>query len=50
MSRNLADALGDAGIEFVLAELPAGHMDVAEHEAARPLWNAFLTYQLHPER
>lgn len=50
MARNLAAALGKRGIEHVLAELPAGHMDVAGHEAASALWSAFLACQLHPER
>jgi len=50
MSRNLAAALGEAGIEYVFAELPAGHMDVAALEATSVLWDAFLAYRLHPER
>ena len=50
MARNLAAALAQASIEHVLAELPAGHMDICSHEAIQALWNAFLADQLHPER
>lgn len=50
MSRNLATALARAGIEYVLAELEAGHMDLCEREDGHALWNAFLDLRLHPER
>jgi dipeptidyl aminopeptidase/acylaminoacyl peptidase len=49
MARNLADALAEAGTEFVYAEVDAGHMDVGTPEATGALQEAFLSYQLHPE-
>jgi acetyl esterase/lipase len=49
MARNLADALAEAGKEYVYAEVPADHFDVLELEAASSLQEAFLAYQLHPE-
>ena len=48
-SRNLAAALGEAGREFVYAEVPADHFDVLELEATSSLQAAFLADQLHPE-
>lgn len=48
MARNLAAALAAAGIEYVLAELPAGHMDVGMHPTASALWTTFLAAQLRP--
>lgn len=50
MARNLAAALATAGIEYVFAELPAGHMHICSLEAPRALWDRFLADQLHPER
>ena len=51
-SRNLADALGAAGIEFVYAELPTGHGEpqILQEQGTWELVEAFLNYQLHPER
>jgi ribose transport system substrate-binding protein len=49
MARNLADALAEAGKEFVYAEVPAGHMDIGTPEATGMLQDTFLAYQLHPE-
>ena len=49
MARNLADALAEAGTEYVFAEVPAGHMDIGNLEATGKLQEAFLTYRLHPE-
>lgn len=49
MSRNLADALGEAGTEYVFVEVPAGHMDVKRSQAGNAIVEAFLDYQLHPE-
>jgi acetyl esterase/lipase len=51
-SRNLADALGEAGIEFAYAELPSRHgMDgILQYPPTWELVRAFLGYQLHPER
>jgi acetyl esterase/lipase len=48
-SRNLADALAAAGVEYVYAEVPADHFDVLELEATSSLQEAFLADQLHPE-
>jgi acetyl esterase/lipase len=48
MARNLAAALAAAGVEHVLAELPAGHMDVGMHPTASALWTTFLAAQLRP--
>lgn len=48
MARNLADALAEAGKEYVLAEVPAGHMGIREPRATDALVEAFLDYQLHP--
>jgi acetyl esterase/lipase len=51
-SRNLADALGAAGIEFAYAELPTGH-GAAEYfyeQGTFELIEAFLNYQVHPEQ
>jgi len=50
MARNLAAALAAAGVEYVLAELPVGHMEVGSHGSAIALWEAFLDRQLQPER
>ena len=49
MSRSLADALADAGKEYVFAEVPAGHMGIRGPQATDALMEAFLDYQLHPE-
>mgnify|MGYP001814814508 CR=1 FL=1 len=51
-SRNLADALGAAGIEYVYAELPTGHGEhqILQEQGTWELVEAFLNYQLHPER
>jgi dipeptidyl aminopeptidase/acylaminoacyl peptidase len=49
MARNLADALAEAGVEYVFAEVPAGHMDIGNPEATGKLQEAFLEYQLHPQ-
>ena len=43
-----AAALAAAGIEYVLAELRAGHMDVGMHPTASDLWTTFLVAQLRP--
>ena len=50
MARNLAAALAEAGVEYVLAELPAGHMDIGSRPVTSALWDAFLAHQLHPGR
>jgi acetyl esterase/lipase len=50
MARNLADALAEAGRQFVYAEVPASHMDVRTPQATNALVQTFLDYQLHPER
>jgi dipeptidyl aminopeptidase/acylaminoacyl peptidase len=47
-SRNLADALGEAGREYVYAEVLADHFDVLELEATSSLQEAFLADQLRP--
>jgi dipeptidyl aminopeptidase/acylaminoacyl peptidase len=51
-SRNLADALGAAGIEFAYAELPTGHgaPQILQEQGTFELIEAFLNYQVHPER
>ncbi len=51
-SRNLADALGAAGIEFAYAELPTGHGSgqILQQQATWELVEAFLNYQMHPEQ
>jgi len=51
-SRNLADALGAAGIEFVYAELPTGHgaPQILQEQGTWELIEAFLNYQVHPEQ
>jgi acetyl esterase/lipase len=51
-SRNLADALGAAGIEYVYAELPTGHgvSGILSKQATWELAGAFLRYQVHPEQ
>jgi len=51
-SRNLADALGAAGIEFVYAELPTGHYgyEIYQEQGTFELMEAFLDYQVHPEQ
>ena len=51
-SRNLADALGAAGIEFVYAELPTGHgaPQILQEQGTFELIEAFLNYQVHPEQ
>ena len=49
MARNLADALAEAGKEYVFAEVPSGHMDIGNPEATGELQETFLSYQLHPE-
>ncbi len=50
MSRNLADALAQAGREYVFAEVDAGHLDVGDPEASGKLLETYLGYQLHPEQ
>jgi acetyl esterase/lipase len=50
MARNLAAALAAAGVEHVLAELPADHMEVGSHRTASALWETFLDRQLQPQR
>lgn len=49
MARNLADALAEAGRDYVFAEVDAGHLDIGEPEATGELIETFLAYQLHPE-
>lgn len=49
MARNLADALAEAGRDYVFAEVDAGHLDIGEPEATANLIETFLAYQLHPE-
>ena len=49
MAWNLADALAEAGKEYVLAEVPAGHMGIRGPQATDALVEAFLDYQLHPD-
>jgi acetyl esterase/lipase len=49
MARNLADALAEAGKEYVLAEVPAGHMAIRGPQGTDALVETFLDYQLHPE-
>ena len=51
-SRNLADALGAAGIEFAYAELPTGHgaPEYFQEQGTFELIEAFLNYQVHPEQ
>lgn len=50
MARNLADALAEAGKEYVLAEVPAGHMGIIGLQATDALVEAFLDDQLHPDK
>ncbi|MEX1294846.1 MAG: alpha/beta hydrolase [Candidatus Limnocylindrales bacterium] len=49
-SRNLADALGAAGVEYVYAELPTGHgaPQILQEQGTFELVEAFLNYQMHP--
>jgi acetyl esterase/lipase len=49
MSRNLADALAEAGREYIYAEVAASHEGVRDHETTRELLKAFLASQLHPD-
>ena len=51
-SRNLADALAAAGIEYAYAELPAGHgyYGILQEQGTLELMKAFLNYQVHPEQ
>ena len=51
MARNLVDALTAAGRDVVYAEFAdQTHMGLLTHEPAWDLIEAFLAYQLHPER
>ncbi len=49
MSRNLADALAEAGSEYVYAEVAASHEGVRDLETTSRLLQAFLASQLHPD-
>jgi acetyl esterase/lipase len=49
MSRNLAAALGEAGREYVYAEVIATHDGVRVHEVTRRLMQAYLAAQLRPD-
>lgn len=49
-SRNLADALAAAGVEYDFAEVATDHFDVLELDELSELIETFLAGQLHPEQ
>lgn len=49
MSRNLADALAEAGSEYIFAEVAATHEGVRDLNTTRELLESFLATQLHPD-
>lgn len=49
-SRNLADALAAAGVEYDFVEVDTDHFDVLELDGLSGLIGAFLADQLHPEQ
>lgn len=49
-SRNLADALAAAGVEYDFTEVATDHFDVLELDGLDELIGAFLADELHPEQ